>query len=267
LLALLLLKIALAPSLVAAASLVGRRFGPRVGGWLIGFPVVAGPVLGFYAREQGGAFAAGAAAGTVLGTLALCVFLLVYLSCARRLSWAPSMLIGWVAFTAVTLGVAGTPWLDQAGLGARLGLAFAALTVTLAMIPRVRPATPAPRPRRDLLGRMIATALLVLTLTALAAKLGPTLSGLFTPFPVATTILVVFAHREGGADAVAAVYGGFIPSLYSFASFCAALSCGLERWRVGRAFVVALLVSLASQSLVLEWVRHRTAAERPPSST
>jgi uncharacterized membrane protein (GlpM family) len=135
----------------------------------------------------------------------------------------------------------------------------------MALLPRLPPGTPAPRPRRDLLWRMAATAALVLSLTTLAGKLGPTLSGLFTPFPVATTVLVVFAHREGGAAAVTAVYAGFIPSLYSFAAFCAALSFGLGRWRLGPAFAAAFLVSLISQSLVLGWVRRRAWADRPAS--
>jgi hypothetical protein len=253
----LLLKIALAPSLVAGASVAGRRFGPRVGGWLIGFPVVAGPVLWFYAREQGAVFAADAAAGTVLGTLALCLFLLIYLWSARRLAWLPSALLGWAGFVAATLGVSRSTWLTETSLPARLLAAFAALAATLALVPRVPPETAGPRPRRDLLWRMLATAVLVLSLTGVAKALGPTLSGLFTPFPVATTILVVFAHREGGADAVAGVLAGFIPSLYSFASFCAALSFGLLRWRVDTAFGVALLISLLSQSLVLGLVRRR----------
>jgi hypothetical protein len=255
--ALLLLKIALAPSLVAAASLAGRRYGARVGGWLIGFPVVAGPVLWFYAREQGGVFASRAAAGTVLGTLALCLFLLIYVWSARRLGWVSSVLLGWVGFVAVTLAVARLSWLTEAGLATRLLSAFAALAVTMALLPRLPPAALPPRPRGDLLWRMVVTGALVVSLTGLAKVLGPTLSGLFTPFPVATTVLVVFAHREGGAAAVTAVYRGFIPSLYSFASFCAALSFGLARWSVGPAFAAALLVSLLSQSLVLELLRRR----------
>ena len=82
--------------------------------------------------------------------------------------------------------------------------------------------------------------------------LGPALSGLVTPFPVATTILVVFAHREAGPGGVLAVYAGYIPSLYSFAAFCAALSFALGRWPLPGAFGFALLVSLLSQTLVLK---------------
>src|SRR5205814_8713964 len=97
---LLLLKLTLAPALVGAARLAGRRFGARVGGWLIGFPVVAGPVIWFYAHQEGGAFASRAAAGTLLGLLPLSLFLLVYAFGARRLSWGPNMLLGWGGFVA-----------------------------------------------------------------------------------------------------------------------------------------------------------------------
>jgi hypothetical protein len=252
---LLLLKIALAPALVGAASLAGRRFGARVGGWLIGFPVVAGPVLWLYAREQGPAFASGAAAGTVMGTVSLCGFLLVYAWSARRLAWPVCMLLGWLAFAAGTLALDRTPALAEAPLLVRLLAAFAALAATGKALPRVQALPAAPRPRHDLLLRMLATGALVLTLTGVARLLGPRLSGLVTPFPVATTILVVFAHRQAGAGGVVAVYGGFIPSLFSFASFCAALSFGLAHWSLPAAFAAALAVSVLSQTVVLRAVR------------
>jgi hypothetical protein len=99
---------------------------------------------------------------------------------------------------------------------------------------------------------------LVVALTAAADVLGPTLSGLFTPFPVATTILVVFAHREAGANGVLDVYRGFLPSLYSFATFCAALSFALGRFTVGPAFAVALAVTTIAQFLVLGVIKRLT---------
>jgi len=247
----LLLKIALAPALVALATLAGRRFGARVAGWLVGFPVVAGPVLWFYTREQGAPFGAGAAAGTVLGNVSLCLFLLTYAWSATRRGWVPSMLLGWLAFVSATLLLDRISWAGQAPLLLRLAAAFAALAATVRGLPRLERRPAGPRPPHDLLLRMVATAVLVVTLTGLARILGPSLSGLFTPFPVATTVLVVFAHREGGPTGVLAVLEGFIPSLYSFASFCAALSFGLQRWPVALAFGVALLVSLTFQTLVL----------------
>jgi hypothetical protein len=249
---LLLLKLVLAPTLVAGAGLAGRRFGPRVGGWLIGFPVVAGPVLWFYAREQGNAFAAGAAAGTLLGVVSLCGFLVAYALGSRRLGWLPSLLLGYGVFAALTAALLHTPGLAHVSWPLGLLAAFAALSATIGVLRRLPARSQAPRPRRDLLLRVLATTLLVLTLTGLAGLLGPALSGLVTPFPVATTILVVFAHREAGPGGVLAVYAGYIPSLYSFAAFCAALSFALGRWPLPGAFGFALLVSLLSQTLVLK---------------
>ena len=256
-----LLKVTLAPALVGGASLAGRRFGPRVAGWLIGFPVVAGPVLWFYAREQGTAFAARAAAGTLLGLLSLCVFLLVYVWSAVRRGWAASVLLGWLGFVAATFALAHAPGLRDAPWPVGLAAAFAALAVTMRALPRLTAAAPARRPRHDLLMRMLATAVLVVSLTGMAHILGPTLSGLFTPFPVATTVLVVFAHREAGPGGVVAVYAGFLPSLYSFACFCAAASFGLTRWRPPAAFAVALLITLVCQTVVLKVLDRRGARE------
>jgi hypothetical protein len=58
---LLILKFLLAPGLVALASLAGRRWGLKVGGAIAGFPVVVGPILFFFAVEQGSGFASVAA--------------------------------------------------------------------------------------------------------------------------------------------------------------------------------------------------------------
>lgn len=253
----LLLKISLAPALVACASLAGRRFGPRVAGWLIGFPVVAGPVLWFYAREQGQPFAARAAAGTLLGFVSLCVFMVIYGWCALRLGWLASLLVAWTGFLLSTLVIAQMPWLDHTGWLVNMTIAFLALTVTLRALPRVPTPPASHHPRNDLPMRLLATAALVVSLTGLAQMLGPKLSGLFTPFPVATTILVVFAHRQGGAAGVMAVYDGFVPSLYSFAAFCAAVSFALTRWPLPHAYAVALAVSLSTQLVVLKWVAWR----------
>jgi len=54
------LKLVLTPALIAVATLVGRRFGPSISGWLVGLPFTSGPVSLFLALEQGTTFAAAA---------------------------------------------------------------------------------------------------------------------------------------------------------------------------------------------------------------
>ena len=59
----LLLKLTLAPLLVAAATLVAQKWGPRVGGLLMGLPLTTGPIFLLLEIDQGPHFAAGAAVG------------------------------------------------------------------------------------------------------------------------------------------------------------------------------------------------------------
>jgi hypothetical protein len=96
----LLLKLLLVPGLVAAVTLAVRRWGPAVGGWLAGLPVVAGPVLVFYAIEQGPAFAAQAAHATLAGLIATVAFAVAYARCSVRLRWYACVAVGWTAFVA-----------------------------------------------------------------------------------------------------------------------------------------------------------------------
>ena len=75
---LLILKLLVAPGLVAGVTLAVRRWGPAIGGWLSGMPVVAGPVLVFITIEQGAAFGAQAAHATLAGLIGTIAFTVVY---------------------------------------------------------------------------------------------------------------------------------------------------------------------------------------------
>ena len=92
---LLAITLLLAPGFVVGASLAARRFGARIGGLIAGLPVVVGPILLVYAH--GRAFAAGAAAGTLLGLVSLIAFVVVYAHLAGRVFWGASLIAGWLA--------------------------------------------------------------------------------------------------------------------------------------------------------------------------
>ena len=97
------IKLLLAPCFVVGASLTARRHGPRVGGLVGALPVVAGPILLVYALAHGRAFAAHAAAGTLLGLISLTAFVVVYARLAGRVPWPVGLLAGWLAFVLGTL--------------------------------------------------------------------------------------------------------------------------------------------------------------------
>lgn len=244
---LLLLKLVLVPILIGTVTLVARRWGPRVGGLVMGLPVVAGPTLWFYAIEQGDLFAAGATRATLLGLVGVAAFCIAYARSSVRLTWQPCLLIGWLAFGLVTAFL----HRSDASLVVSLVAAVVALLVARALFPRPRSSPePVARTAWDLPLRMLAAAALVLTLTSVADRLGPSLSGVLTPFPVATAIIAGFSHAQGGPEAAIRFLHAYIPGLCSFAIFCFVLAASLPSLGLVAAFASALAAQLAIQGFL-----------------
>lgn len=82
--AIVLLKLCLVPALIYAVSLIGRRWGAGVAGWISALPIVAGPILLAIALERGAGFAAVSAANTLLAVLACVAFCLAYAWASAR---------------------------------------------------------------------------------------------------------------------------------------------------------------------------------------
>ena len=240
------LKLTLAPGLVAATTLAGRRWGPRVAGWLGGLPVVVGPILLALAVERGDAFAAEAAEGSLLGLLSLNAFVLAYAWAARRVSWLAALVAGWSAFAAATFV------LDplRVPAAAALVMVVAAFVLTEAGLPRSRGLEFEPRtPRFDLALRVVCTAALVLLLTGLAGVLGARLSGLLAAFPVLASVLAGFTHAQAGAAAAADFLRGMVRGLISFALFCFVVAVLLEGAGMAIAFGAATAAALAAHAV------------------
>lgn len=252
------LKLALVPLLIAFITLAGQRLGPRVAGALTGLPVVAGPVVFFIALEQGPAFAARSAGATLAGEASLGAFCILYAVTCLRSPWWASLAAGWAGFAAGTFAL---DHLDPPPAAAGL-LALATPLAIRALTPR--PALP---PRLDVAAgdeiglRMGAGVALVVVLTALADGLGPRLSGLLTIFPVATTILAVFSHRNQGAPFAVHLLRGLGLGLYSLSAFFATLTLTLERLGTAGAFPAAVAAALVAQAVVL----HQLWSPREPA--
>lgn len=267
---LLALKLLLAPALVGLASLTGRRFGPRAAGLAASLPIVAGPALLFFALEQGTLFAARAASGALLGLVPLSLFCLVHLRLAHKASRLPRglsaplcLLSGWAAFLAAALALRPLPVPSWA---APLVGAFA-LVAGLVLAPS--PADDGQvsarhHPALELLLRMLSAALLLATLTGLAARLGPVSSGLLTPFPVASSVLVLGTHLAEGPSSLCELVRGFLFGLFGFVAFLAVLSVALVPLGAAKAFALGLCGSLFVAALlsVRPWRRARTT-QRP----
>jgi hypothetical protein len=251
---LVLVKLLLSPALVGGAWLAGRRWGPRVAGLLVALPIVAGPILFFYAVEQGPGFAASAARSTLLGLVPLTCFCLVHAVMARaairlprRLAAPLSLVVGWCAFLALaaSLRPLHLPRWAYPIVGA------AALSAGVALLPTVPHDGQPPlrhHPALELALRMGAAALLVTALTGLATTLGATWSGLLTPFPVASSVVVISAHLADGPGSLPETLRGFLLGLFGFVVFLMVLAYGLAPLGVAGAFEIGIGASLAVSS-------------------
>jgi hypothetical protein len=242
---LLLLKLTLAPGLVAATTLAGRRWGPRMAGWLGGLPVVVAPILLALALEHGRHFATLAAEGALISLLSLTLFILAYGWSARSMGWVPAAAIGWVAFGASTFAL---DHVDVANWVA-LVLVCASFAAAAWLLPRAPAEAAAPAPRFDLLLRAGATAALVLLLTGLAGALGPRLSGLLASFPVLATVLAAFTHVQEGPAAAAQLLRGFATGLVAFAVFCFAVAALLPSHGIAVTFLLGAAMAIAAHLL------------------
>jgi hypothetical protein len=251
---LLVLKVLLVPGLVAGATLAIRRWGPRIGGWLTGMPIVAGPTLFFLAMEQGDRFAAEAAGATLVALVGVAAFGLTYGWLALRASWPPSLLAGWAVFGALTPLLHAAGWRPLTGLVAVL----ASLGVAQQVLPPARGRPTAVRaPAWDLPLRMAGALAVVLTVTSLARRLGPAMSGALAPFPIALAVILAFSHAQQGAAMVVRLLRGFFPAMWAFATFCFVLAVATVPLGRYAAFALALVAQLAVQGATFWWLTRR----------
>lgn len=238
----LVLKLTLAPALVAAATRVAGRLGHRAGGLVGGLPVVAGPILLIYTVEQGPSFAGEAAAGAVLGIVSLVGFCLAYALAARNHSTTVALAAGWAAFGACTVAFGA---LDPP-LAVSTALSLAAVAGGSVALHRMTPENAAVEPGPDLLtARLAVTAVLVLSLTAVAGELSPHLAGLLAPFPIITAVLAGFTQAHTGPGQAIELLSGLATALVCFTAFFALLAALIDPVGAAWAFAAATAGALA----------------------
>ncbi len=265
---LLLLKLSLSPLLVALVTLAGRRWGNRASGVLTSLPVSTGPVLLFFAIEQGEGFAANASVAALAGLASSAAFFLAYAWVATRRGWVAALLLATLTYALLTALLMGIP------LGAESALLLALASFALAhwLLPRQQAQTLAgvaiavAVARFDLPLRMLAAMTLTLVLTGLAQLLGPQLSGLLTPFPVATSVLASFILAQQGKAGAIAFMRALTGTMYGFCLFCYVLALAFEPLGIAAAFALALSLQLVFNALIYLASRRFASyrAERAP---
>jgi hypothetical protein len=249
------LKLLLAPSFIVATSVLARRVGVRVAGVVGGLPAIAGPILLVLAVDRGRAFAGDAAAGTLLGIVALIVFVLAYAAVSSRFAWPWALLFGWASFLVAILALRPV----HVGPLAALCLSCAACAATLVLLPRRHPGwlSARPYPRWDLPLRGACAVIPIVAVTSAARLLGPHLTGLLAAFPIITPVLAAFTHAQQGKREVARLLHGMTVGFLAYALFCFTVSVTVRGLGIAVSFALATALALAAQGIAIALSRHR----------
>lgn len=248
------LKILLAPLLIAAATLAGRRWGPAVSGWFIGFPLISGPVSITLAMQNGPDFAVRAAIGMFGGQASMCLFAAVYILVARRLNWWQSAILAVSAFIAsiAVWNALALPLLPS------FAILIAAIFILGWLIPAQAVAIKGQAASKwDLPARMVIAVIFVATLTGLSSVLGAQLSGLISAFPVFGTILASFTHSQQGGLAAGQLLRGTIVGSLGIASFYLVVSVFLPLTGSLWIYLLAAAASVAANIISIRFTRPR----------
>ena len=252
----LILKLTIVPLALLIFGIVERLHGPRIAGWLAGFPIVAGPLLVFITLERGTAFGSGAALGAYFGLVPWLSFAATYAWCCRFWGWVGCTLASFSVWTAVALAAVAL----QGGPGWLEVLPSVILIAAICLYPRGEPSDE----EREhvwwgLPARALAGAALTVAITQFAGLLGKSWSGLFTTFPVMGSIIAISSHIQYGRHAVREAVAGMSMGLASVGAFCVAAYLLLGMTGMWTAFVLSLVASSTVHGLTWLLFKHRSA--------
>jgi len=256
------LKLLLAPVIIGAASLAGRKWGAAVSGWLVGLPLTSGPVAFLIAISHDRAFAFDTVRGTLSGGFSLIAYTLTYSRLSKKFSWKISLLGSVIVFASMTF------ILQNVALPNFLPLFLATLTVIfigLWLTPNYASApASAPQSKWDIPARIVLATSFILLVTGIAPYIGARLTGLLTTIPLYISILTVFAHRHSGYKSAGKVLRGLVLGLFSFAVFYLTLGLLIRQSSLALSFGAATLAALAAQGITLLFLRPQPNGLRKP---
>ena len=249
-------KAALTASAVAAVMMAARLFGRSVAGLLAGLPVITAPALMWLAAEQGDAFAAASAVGSLAACVPAALFAWSFERLARRRRPATALL---GALVVLAVGALATQPLAGHPLPALLA-ALLACVLTL----RAAGARPAcstwVRPLRGEPWLSAATAGAVSAAVALVAQqVGAFRVGMLSSLPIISACAMLHLRVAGGPGDVTRFVTGYLPGLLAKALFVFAFAMAAPRVGAAAAFGLAIAAGAAG-ALVLARARRGPGA-------
>jgi hypothetical protein len=256
------LKLSITPIAIAAITVLARRGGSHLGGWLAAIPFTSAPVVLALALEHGESFAGMAAIGVLAGTASQAAFALAYPWTALRLPWPASLLAASALFAACTWA------LNTLALtvGSALMIVVGAIVLALTLMPRRAQQVTDESPdqlsiRVDAVLRAAIATAMVLTITTVAPRIGAGLAGLVSPFPVFAALFLVFPHARHSTGAVLATAYTFLLGLFVCTAFFSVLASLLGTTPLAVAYLLAVTAALIAYAITRVAVRLRQARQ------
>ena len=249
-----LLRLALVPAAVWAASLAARRWGHAVSGYLGGLPLIGGPITLFLAIDLGPAFATKSALFTLAAVAGQSAHLLALTHVGQKRGWAAALAGGWAGFLAAALLVSLLPL----GLALAAALAAGGLAAAWRWLPRVHGAMAPPAiPPMELRLRLVAAFALAAGILWSAPIFGPAVSGILLSLPITGSIMPPFTLALYGPGALTRLTRGFVVGLAGFSAFFFVVAAALPAWGLAATFLAAVAAALAALFAVNRAVRVR----------
>ncbi len=199
------IKLFLAPIFIVITSFVQKKYGSRVGGILVSVPFILGPILVVMYIQQGKEFFHHAIIANYAGQIGILLYILVYARLASKCNWPLSALGATSAYLIAIFTL--SPRITSVWMG--LGTWLVVWLIVLKSFPKYdRTVVSHASPWWEILLRIGSALTLIFVITAVAADLGPRLSGALAMYPVMTTVMATFNHgRFGSRSAIALLHG------------------------------------------------------------
>ncbi|MFZ1787829.1 MAG: hypothetical protein WAT92_05945 [Saprospiraceae bacterium] len=240
-----LIKLALMPLVVAAITMISRKWGNTIGGIVASLPWVAGPIIFFIAVEQGPIFASQTISGVMIGLIGWLTFCLAFAKIGQQYNALVSLLGGYITYmlTGLLLNKF-INYLDLFGWTITT-LVLMVFTYIIFPKPKLKDGLVLKTLRFDIPLRMLMMTSFVIVITYFAQTLGPAWSGILTPFPIMTAVLAVFTHYSQGIEATILILKGLLIGIIGFMAFMYLLAILLPTTNIATAFLSAISVNLA----------------------
>ncbi|MFH1055247.1 MAG: hypothetical protein V1744_04035 [Candidatus Altiarchaeota archaeon] len=198
-LCLLVVKLVVAVFAVVLLSLVAELVSPKAAGVLSGYPIGSAITLFFYGLEVGPDFAADSSVYNILGLVATQSFIYLYWRSSRRFNIVVSSLIAIAGYFAVVWPL----HLIDVGRLIAAAITICSIVVFTRLFKGVEDVKIGGRIRLGfsvLLARALFAAFMIVSITSVAAAVGPSWAGLFSSFPTTIFPLIMIVHLTYGKE-------------------------------------------------------------------